>query len=45
MSAQQSAEHRTKWGHFKPSQWGQFRPSFPRRFASEDWTAFGYTPT
>ena len=35
MSTRQSADHRTRWGHFKPSQWGQMRPSFPfgpRRF-------------
>ena len=28
MSARASADHRTRWGQFKPSQWGQLGPSF-----------------
>jgi hypothetical protein len=28
MSTGASADHRTRWGQFKPSQWGQMRPSF-----------------
>ena len=28
MSTGASADHRTRWGQFKPSQWGQIRPSF-----------------
>ncbi len=36
MSTGASADHRTRWGQFKPSQWGQMRPSFllpPARLA------------
>ena len=45
MSHASSADDRTRWGHFKPSQWGQFRPSFSIRAEGHVLANHSYTHT